>query len=806
MQKKLQKNGIENVIAACSLKTKYKRLIIAITGTIFLTINMYAQTPVDYTLQASDLTIEEGKITACSYDFSANTNGTNLIFPEGLGITGIADGDEDFMGYVKGSSPFAEKNLKSVHLPSTLEYLGDYAFRENDLKKLSIPSGVTYIGRDAFYTNDIDSVFIPNSVTTIGMNAFHTNENMDTVVFEDESHLIRIGSHAFTYTNISTIKLPTPIVPQDNFEYWIEIGYDWVFHEGGAVVPYSSRQYLAKFDYTLTDDDVEVVDGIIESCSYSFDSKFIIIPNELDGQVVTGIVGSSTQKSAVFYGKGLIELTLPTTIQTIGKFSFNSNSIDTLIIPSAVNSIENYAFWRAGLDTVIFEANSHISTIGYAAFDNNSNLKMSFPTPVKENYEFINWEDEDENTFEGGEQITQFKTSYEANFSLPAGNPVISLSGDLSFGDVNEQDSASLSLTIGNTGNTSLSVSNITLPEGFSANWTSGEITIGGEQELEITFLPTEAKSYTGYLKVKSNATIGKDSILVEGTGIAAPLISLSENITFTDIVVGKEETATLTITNSGSTELKVSSIDLPEGFTANWNSGTVASGNNQEVTITFAPLEIKAYEGTVTVNSDASSGENTITIRGTVIGAAAISLNGNLDFGDITVNSSANKTLTINNSGPTALEVSNIQVPIGFSAYPSSCNIEARGSKDITITFSPVELTTYSGTITVVSDAESGNSTISVSGTGVNSSSLENTNPEKLLDIYPNPTKNIINLKGKEAYSIELVSISGNVILQHQMEQLNESIDLSVCPNGIYLLKIINKEGKINIQKVIKN
>jgi hypothetical protein len=806
MFEKLQKNVIENGLAISSLKLKYKKLICTLAVTISLLITLQAQTPVDYTLQGSDITIEDGIITACSYDFSANTDGTNLTIPDGLGITGITDGEEDIMGYVSGGSPFAEKNLKSVQLPSTLEYIGDYAFRENDLKKISIPSGVTFIGRDAFYTNDIDSVFIPNSVITIGANAFHTNENMDTVVFEDESHLVRIASLAFAYTNITSIKLPTPIVPQDNFEYWIEFDYDWIYHEGGAIVPYYDRQFRAKFDYTLTDDDVEVVDGVIESCSYDFNGKFVIIPDELDGQTVTGIAGASSQKSGIFYGKGLIELTLPSSLKTIGQFSFNSNSIDTLLIPASVETIEKYAFWGFDLDTVIFEPDCHLSVIGFAAFDNNSNLKMSFPSPVKENYEFTNWADGNENTFEGGDQITEFEAAYAANFSLLPENPGIELSGDLSFGDVDEQVSSSSTLTIHNSGNAQLSVSNLTLPEGFSANWTSGEIDIENEQQVEITFLPTEAKSYTGYLKVISDATIGVDSILLEGTGTAAPVISLSEDIVFTNIIVDSEETAILTISNTGSADLNVSSIELSTGFTADWNSGTVASGNDQEVIITFSPTELKDYEGIVTVNSNADAGENTINISGTVIGAASISLSGNLDFGDVAVNTSANKTLTINNSGSATLEVTNIQLPGGFSAYPSNCNIEAGASKDIAITFTPVELKAYSGTITVVSNAGNENNTISVSGTGVKSSSLENTNPDIYLDIYPNPTNNIINMVGNEVYSIELISISGNIILRHQMDQLNESIDLSIYPNGIYLLKIINKEGKTNLQKVIKN
>lgn len=44
-----------------------------------------------------------------------------------------------------------------------------------------------------------------------------------------------------------------------------------------------------KAQYILTDDDVEVTDGIITKCTYGFAIKDIIIPDTLDGQPVIGI-------------------------------------------------------------------------------------------------------------------------------------------------------------------------------------------------------------------------------------------------------------------------------------------------------------------------------------------------------------------------------------------------------------------------------------------------------------------------------------------------------------------------------------
>jgi hypothetical protein len=106
-----------------------------------------------------------------------------------------------------------------------------------------------------------------------------------------------------------------------------------------------------------------------------------------------------------------------------------------------------------------------------------------------------------------------------------------------------------------------------------------------------------------------------------------------------------------------------------------------------------------------------------------------AIALSGNLAFGSVVGGASAQRTLTITNSGTSTLTVSNISLPAGFSGNWSG-TVAAAGSRSVTITFSPAALTTYSGTLTVSSDAVVGTSTIAISGTGSLQSPLVSTQP----------------------------------------------------------------------------
>lgn len=93
-------------------------------------------------------------------------------------------------------------------------------------------------------------------------------------------------------------------------------------------------------------------------------------------------------------------------------------------------------------------------------------------------------------------------------------------------------------------------------------------------------------------------------------------VIGLSGNLNFGGVVTGQTSTAILTITNSGNTVLTVTNITYPSCFSGVW-SGTVAAGSATNVTVTFAPVAVTNYSGTVTVNSDKTDGTDTISASG---------------------------------------------------------------------------------------------------------------------------------------------------------------------------------------------
>ncbi|MBL7837028.1 MAG: choice-of-anchor D domain-containing protein [Bacteroidetes bacterium] len=304
--------------------------------------------------------------------------------------------------------------------------------------------------------------------------------------------------------------------------------------------------------------------------------------------------------------------------------------------------------------------------------------------------------------------------------------PSINVSGSLLFGNVSIATIQSRTITITNSGSSTLSIYSVNCPAGFSGSW-SGNILPGNSQNIEITFSPATANVYSGSVVINSNAPTGAYSLPCSGTGISAAssAINLSGALSFGNTELGSSNSRVLTIKNTGSAILNVSSIVYPDGFTGNW-SGRIAPGAMKEITITFTPISIVSYGGNVTVYSNASTGINSIYCSGngisTINPSPFLILSGDLNFGTVATNTSLSRTLNISNTGTANLNIASISYPTGFTGNWSG-NINPGETKNVTVIFKPTSAHQYSGTITVSSNG--GNRAIFCSGNGVSNNVL---------------------------------------------------------------------------------
>ena len=134
-----------------------------------------------------------------------------------------------------------------------------------------------------------------------------------------------------------------------------------------------------------------------------------------------------------------------------------------------------------------------------------------------------------------------------------------------------------------------------------------------------MTFAPVAVTNYSGTVTVNSDKTSGTVTIAASGAGLPVPtrVVVLSGSLAFGNVETGLTKTATLTIANRGNTNLTVSSISYPNAVFTGDFSGVILPSASTNITVTFAPVAVTNYSGTVTVNSDATGGTNTIAASG---------------------------------------------------------------------------------------------------------------------------------------------------------------------------------------------
>jgi hypothetical protein len=107
---------------------------------------------------------------------------------------------------------------------------------------------------------------------------------------------------------------------------------------------------------------------------YNGTEKNLVIPNRIDGIVVTSIgIGA-------FRGKELRSVVIPDTVRAIYDDAFSMNHLSSVTIPNSVEEIFDHAFENNQLTQVKLSKN--IITLGLGAFAGNRLSQVSIPMQV----------------------------------------------------------------------------------------------------------------------------------------------------------------------------------------------------------------------------------------------------------------------------------------------------------------------------------------------------------------------------------------------------------------------------------------
>jgi hypothetical protein len=211
-----------------------------------------------------------------------------------------------------------------------------------------------------------------------------------------------------------------------------------------------------------------------------------------------------------------------------------------------------------------------------------------------------------------------------------------------------------------------------------------------------------------------------------------APSIALTpQQITFGNQPLGSlSNPTTVTLTNEGSAALNVTSIASSGDFKQTNTCGTSLPGGGATCTIqvTFAPTSLGLQTSELTINDNAGSGSQSITVTGdgVLTGGSLLVSPSSLTFPAQTVNTtSTTQSVLLINNGNQAVTITDI-VATGFFAQTNTCGnfpttpatLNVGQACTISVTFSPSNTGSFTGNIQITSNAVN-SASVSLAGTG---------------------------------------------------------------------------------------
>ena len=252
--------------------------------------------------------------------------------------------------------------VTNLVIPNDITEIKDYAFYSYEsLKSVEIPSRVTGVGTYAFGDcTGLTQITIPQSVTSIGDYAFWGCKGLTSVTIEQG--VTGVGKYAFVgCTGLTEVTIPQGVTSIGSCAFLDCTGLTSVTIEEGVTSIGNSAfkgctglsEITLPFVGEKADGTGETHFGYIFGASeYSENSSYV--PSSLKKVTITG--GSAITRYAFYGCTGLTEVTIPSSVTSIGDDAFHGcTGLTEITIPSSVTEIGSSAFWACtGLKTVYY--------------------------------------------------------------------------------------------------------------------------------------------------------------------------------------------------------------------------------------------------------------------------------------------------------------------------------------------------------------------------------------------------------------------------------------------------------------------
>jgi hypothetical protein len=280
----------------------------------------------------------------------------------------------------------------------------------------------------------------------------------------------------------------------------------------------------------------------------------------------------------------------------------------------------------------------------------------------------------------------------------------------------------------GMSGTVNLSLDGLSAIPGATAAFTPTSVTTSGSSVLALTTQPTTPAGTYPLTIIGNNGSVTRTvtvSLVVPTTSVRLSTTSLS----FASQNDGTTSNPQIvTLTNTGTTSLAISSISAGTGFgETNTCGSSVAAGANCTISVTFSPTTVGLLASTLQIKDGDPTSPQSVSLSGTGLAAPDVSVSPTtLGFGDHKVGTSTPKTVTLNNKGTGPLTISNMTITgtdAGDFTESNTCgaSLAAAASCKVTVTFKPAAKGKRSATLSIYdNDVDSPSpQTVALSGTG---------------------------------------------------------------------------------------
>jgi hypothetical protein len=320
---------------------------------------------------------------------------------------------------------------------------------------------------------------------------------------------------------------------------------------------------------------------------------------------------------------------------------------------------------------------------------------------------------------------------FDAFVAKLTSSPAVSLSPtSLTFGP---QDlgttSAPQTVTLMNTGNSTLIISSIVVSGDFAQSNNCGSLVAAQAScAISVVFGPSLIGTRIGDITITDNANQSPQIVPLTGTGINPGAALSPTSLSFGKQVIDTSSAAMkVTLTSTGTTNLIISGISFtginPADFSQTNNCpASMAPSSQCTINVLFTPIQIGLRTATLAVADNAANTPQTAQLSAVGVPPAALSPTA-WNFGNLPQNtSSGSKKFTLTNYQIVALNISSISINNSDFAQTNTCGstIPAKGNCTISVTFTPSIVGAESGTLTAMDDAFNSPQTASLTGKGI--------------------------------------------------------------------------------------